>query len=123
MNYKELFEVISTTGTSKANRSKYNSQLRASGWSDAEIKTARACKSESMECLSKNEIDQKVVEAYQLYVSGHENLPKIEQKSDDRVDNKKTSLLIIHYLKELREIYSVLDKNTEQLDTIIDNIS
>lgn len=128
MNYYELFNTIKTTGSSKANRSKYNLQLRNSGWSESEVKTARACYSESLQCLASHEKDPNVILAYQSFLSGDKEIYKdVEEKHDfvdvpDTVDNKALTKEIIKFLEELKLVYISLGKEVDSLDQTLNHL-
>jgi len=60
---KLLFETLLNSGTSKSNRSKFNTRLKENGFSDTDIRTARACLNNTLNDL--NEIkSQKIIDYY-----------------------------------------------------------
>jgi len=136
MDYIDLFKVIQNTGSSKANRQKYNLQLRNQGWSDNEIKTARTCFSNDVQCLSKTEQNIDVIIAYNSFKKGFNKIPKTSEFGDEvkMSDSDKTSIKacynfdiikekIIFKLIELKSIYEIVNKSTNEIDELINSLS
>ena len=122
---KQLFEIInSSIGQSGTARSKVNAKLRAMNYSDNEIRTARACLSNSLETISGSQVLE-IIDYFNLIVRNKINGNSLVEEKIGNLYSESSSNLSkrivkhLHKLQEFNNISSVVD---EDLNKLIDEI-
>jgi len=130
MDYQNLFNRIKTSGSSGGARKKVNTEFRNAGWSENQIATARACVANSLSTVSDRLAGDVVNQFKQLKISDDLNTTQVDHKltipeikSDfEYVDANELVIKegIIKKLKELKEVYKILKKDTNEFDQLFE---